>query len=101
MKLPKSKNQFKELKRFLGNLPRKLAVSSFLSFLVLFIFFLSIGALVFYQKVILVQRLELESTQEAIRFKEEIYQDILDVWADKEQEFEAADFKNYPNLFNG
>jgi len=99
MKLLKSKNQLKKLKRFLGNLPRKLAVSSFLSFLVLFFLFLIIGIFIFYRKVFLIQRLELESTQEVIRFQEDVYEEILGVWADKEEKFKAADSKNYPNLF--
>ncbi|MBU0546997.1 hypothetical protein KKA72_02445 [Patescibacteria group bacterium] len=99
MKLSQFKNQFKTTKKFLSNLPRKLVTAPLFAFLIISALFLLIGILIFYQKVIIVKDLEIEPTQNIVYFKEEIYQNILDTWAEREQRFKEADSKKYLDIF--
>jgi len=99
MKLNQFKNKFKAIKKFLGDLPRKLAIAPLSAFLVLLALSLLIGVLIFYQKVILVKKSESESAQSVVCFEEKTYQNILDIWAKREQRFKAADSKKYLDIF--
>ena len=99
MKIPKLKT--KQIKEFLKRIPRILGARAFLTFL-WFLFFSLIGAgLIFYRYSILAEKQKLEVSEEPLQFKEEIYQQVLSVWQEKEKGFEGADLKEYPDPFRG
>lgn len=98
MKIPKLK--IKEIKKPFKKLPRVLAERALLTFLGLFLLSLIFGLIVFYKYSLLVQKAEPQITERPPReFNEKIYQEILRVWQEKEERFQAVDTKEYPDPF--
>jgi hypothetical protein len=97
MKLNQSKNQ--RLKKSLNGLPRKMVSAPLLSFVFFSILFLLIGVIVFYQNVIVVERSEIQSSHSIISFDNDIYEDILNIWTERENRFQSADSKEYMDIF--
>ena len=83
----------------LKKIARVLAENSFVTFLGLFIIALGIGALLFYKYIILVQKTQPQITENPIQFKEKTYEGILQIWEEREKEFQATQSKQYPNPF--
>jgi hypothetical protein len=99
MKFNQDKNKIKIIQRLLSNLPRKIAIAPLSSFLVISTIFLLIGAVIFYQKVILVKKMKIEPNQNVVRFEDKVYQDILNVWIERDKEFQASNSKKYLDIF--
>lgn len=98
--MKKSKTiKFKEIKIFLKKLPKKLAKKAFFTFLGLFLLSLIFSGFVFYSYSIVPKKKILESAKTGLEFKSEIYQEILQIWQNKEEQFEQTDVKQYPDLF--
>jgi O-antigen/teichoic acid export membrane protein len=97
MKIPKFK--IKKIGKFFKKLPRTLGERSFLTFLILLIIALIIGSLVFYKFSFLVKRQEIEVSRIPIKFQEKTYETVLKIWQEKEERFEEANLKEYPNPF--
>lgn len=95
------KINLKKLRYFLGKLPRILAEKPFLTFLVLLLFFLILSSLIFYKYSILSDKAKPEISEKPLAFNEKTYNDILQIWQERKEKFEAADKKEYPNLFWG
>lgn len=93
-------NKIKTIKKILGNLPRKIAIVPLTSFLTISTIFLLIGVIIFYQKVILVKKLEIEPNKNVVRFEDKNYQNILNIWIEREQRFQATDSKKYLDIFS-
>ena len=98
MKKPKI-IRFKEIKIFLKKLPKKLAKKAFLTFLGLFVLSLIFGGFIFYKYSIIPRSEPVESTKVELEFKSELYQEILEIWQNKEEQFEKTATKQYLNLF--
>ncbi len=98
MKKPKT-IKFKEIKVFLKKLPKKLAKKAFFTFLGLFLLSLIFSSLIFYNYSVVPKKKILESTKTGLEFKSETYQEILQIWQNREKQFEQADTKQYPDLF--
>ena len=75
------------------------AEHSFLSILILIFIALLIGGWLFYQYSILTQKAEPQITKQTIQFKENLYQEILDQWQDREEKFKAAGEKEHLDIF--
>ena len=90
---------FKKINACLSGFCHDLAVHAFLSFLVLVLIALLVGGLLFYQCSFSQLKSAPEVTGKIIQFKEGLYQKVLEEWQDREQSFEQADLKEYPNLF--
>ncbi len=88
-----------KLKKFLGKVPLVITTHTFWACLILFILSLAIGANLFYKYNILVQRAEPEGLEQAVFFKEKTYQQVLEIWQEREKRFQEADFKEYPDPF--
>lgn len=98
--MKKSKTiKFKEIKIFLKKLPKKLAEKAFSTFLGLFLLSLIFSSLIFYSYSIVPKKEILESVKAGLEFKSETYQEILQVWQNREEQFEQTDTKQYPDLF--
>jgi len=98
--MKKSKTiKFKEIKVFLKKLPKKLAKKAFFTFLGLFLLSLIFSSLVFYNYSVVPKKKILESTKTGLEFKSETYQEILQIWQNREKQFGQADTKQYPDLF--
>jgi len=75
------------------------AEHSFLSILILISIALLMGGWLFYQYSILAQKAEPQVTGQTIQFKENLYQEILDQWQIRQDSLEAADEKEYLDIF--
>jgi len=98
MKTPRT-IKLKQIKIFIKKLPKKLAEKAFLTFLGLFVLSLIFGGFIFYKYSINPQSESVEGRKIGLKFKSEIYQKILQVWQNNEEQFEKTDAKQYPNLF--
>ncbi len=94
-----TKIEINKIKEFFKNLSRSLAEHAFLTFLALFFISLIIGGYLFYQYSILAQKVQPKIIREPIQFKEDLYQKILQEWQIRQERFEKADIKEYPNFF--
>ncbi len=97
MKIPKFKTE--KTKKFLKKLPRILGEQSFLTFFGLLLIALILGGFIFYQYSFLVEKEKPEVSEEPLKFKEKIYQEVLETWQEKEKRFEEVNLKQYPDLF--
>ena len=94
-----NKIKIKKIEGFLKKLPRILGERAFLTFFGLVILALIFGAIVFYKYNFLTKKSEPQTTENPLKFKEKTYEDVLKIWQEKEERFEGADLKEYPNPF--
>ena len=90
-------------KIFKANFFRKAAIKAayhplFSSFLFLFIALL-IGGFLFYRYVLLAQRMDFKDISPEPLLKEDVYNEVFKAWQEQEENFKAADAKEYPNPF--
>lgn len=97
MKIPKLK--FEKLTKFFKKLPRILGTHTFLTFLGLLVLALIFGSLIFYKYSFLAEKEKPEVFEKPLQFKEKTYQEVLKIWQKREERFEEADFKEYPDPF--
>ncbi len=97
MKLKKIK--LENIKTRLKKLPKNLAEKAFLTFLKLFCISLIFGSFIFYQYVILGQKIEPQVTEKPIQFKEKTYESVLRFWQVREETIKEIDSKSYSNPF--
>jgi hypothetical protein len=97
MKMPKIKT--KNIKDFSKKIPKKLAVYAFLTFLGILLIFSIISVFIFYQNVTLAQRKEIEVSESPLEFDKITYQQILDIWEQKEKKFNELDSEEHLNIF--
>ena len=97
MKILKLKT--KKIKAFLKKIPKILGARAFLTFLGLLFFSLIGGGIIFYRYSILVEKTELDVSEEPLQFKEKTYQEVLKTWQEKEKKFREADLKQYLDPF--
>lgn len=98
MKIPRLKT--KKIRVFCKKLPKVLAFHSFLTFLGLMLVALIFSGLIFYKYVILIQKMEPKITEKPLQFKEKTLENILKIWQEREDKFNAVEIKNYLNLFH-
>lgn len=91
--------KLRKLKQFFEKIPIILAEKSFLTFLVLLLFFLVLSSFIFYKYSILAGKAKPEISEKPLIFKEKTYETILQTWQERKEKFEGADKKEYPNLF--
>lgn len=89
----------KKIGVFLKKLPKVLGEKAFLTYLGLLVLALILGGFIFYQYNILAKKTEVQVTEKLLGFEKEVYDKVLKIWQEKEENFEGADFKEYPNLF--
>ena len=88
-----------KIKKLLKELPIILGRNAFLSFLVLFAISLIFGGIIFYFNYLLIERIEPEITKAEFKFQSKTYQDVLNVWQEKDGILKKTDSKTYPNPF--
>ncbi len=76
------------------------AENSFYFSLVLIFLAILCGGLIFYKYAVLAQRAEVKISTKPFQFDEKAYKEIITRWQEREQEFNAADTKNYIDAFN-
>jgi len=96
-----SRIKFNKIKVFFSKLPRILGEKAFLFFLALLFLALIFSGIVFYRYSFLIQnkKPEISQSEKPIQFKEKIYQDILQIWQEREERFNEAETKQYPDPF--
>lgn len=97
VKLPKIK--LNKIIIFFRKAPRVMAERAFFSFLLLFLISLILGGLIFYQYNILTKRKEVTQLENFLQFKEKTYEDVLDIWREREKIFKEAGTKKYFDIF--
>jgi len=95
------KIKFKKIKKSLKNLPRTLAEKSFLTFLSLLFIVLFSGSGVFYYSYVFLTEISDETIEEEklLKLDMESQQKVLKEWQKRNENFYAADFKEYPDPF--
>lgn len=94
-----SKIKTKKIKLFFKKIPKKLAVYAFLTFLGILLIFFIFSVFIFYQNVTLAQRKEIEISESLLGFDKIIYQQVLDVWEQREKRFKDVSSEEYFNIF--
>lgn len=94
------KIEIKKIKKFFKKLPRILGKKAFFASLSFILFSLILGSILFYQYSVLAEKREPEITGAPLRFQEKNYEDVLKIWQERENKFEAADIKEYPDPFS-
>ena len=98
--MPKLKKfKLKEVTVFFQKLPLILGKNAFLTFLGLFILALIFASFVFYTSYILIKDIDFDIIQEEFKFDSQAYQEVLEIWQEKEKRLKETDSKIYPNPF--
>ena len=98
--MPKLKKfKLKEIIVFFQKLPFILGKNAFLTFLGLFILALIFASFVFYTNYILIKDIDSDIIQKEFKFDSQTYQEILEIWQEKEKRLKETDSKIYPNPF--
>lgn len=98
--MPKLKKfKLKEITVFFQKLPLILGKNAFLTFLGLFVLALIFASFIFYINYILIKDIDFDVIQEEFKFDSQTYQEVLEIWQEKEQRFKETDSKIYPNPF--
>jgi len=92
--------KIKKLKEFLKKLVWIIGGNAGIALLILFFLSLILGGFVFYKYGFLVEKLEPQIIEKPLQFKEAIFQKIFQEWQIRQQKFEQADSKVYPDLFS-
>ena len=88
------------IKEFFKKLAWIIGRNTGIALLILFFLALILGGFVFYKYGFLVEKLEPQIIEKTLQFKGTIYQKISQEWQIRQQKFEQADLKEYPNLFS-
>jgi hypothetical protein len=91
--------RLKNIKVSLGKLPKMLAKKAFLVFLGLFILSLTFGVFIFYEYRTKIREGLPEAAEKQLKFRTEIYNNILEIWQKREKIFKQTSSKSYPNPF--
>lgn len=83
------------LKKSVWIIGRNSAPTFFILFFVTFI----LGGFIFYKYSFLAEKIEPQITEQPLRFKESLFQEILKEWENREKRFEEAELKEYPDPF--
>lgn len=83
---------------FLKKLPWIIATRVLLTS-IFFLFLALLIAAIFYKYETLIFKIQPDISQELIQFREDLYQKILEEWENREERFNQADLKEYPNPF--
>jgi hypothetical protein len=89
----------KKIKEWFAKLPLALAERSFLVSLILILLALALGGIFFYKYDVLANKNTPQPEAISLKFENGSYQRILAEWQTRQEKFEAADFRNYPDPF--
>jgi|WetSurMetagenome_2_1015567.scaffolds.fasta_scaffold834923_1 hypothetical protein len=89
-----------KIKKIFKNIPQIVAQKAFLFSIIFILMALLTGAALFYKYDALVERQELPAGQSTLNLKQEIYLSILTQWQSRQEKFNVADFKNWPDPFS-
>lgn len=92
IKIKKIKDYFKRLVWITGE-------KAPFTLLILLLLALILGSFVFYKYSFLVEKSKPEVTRKPRQFEEAVFQRILKEWQIRQERFEGADLKEYPDLF--
>jgi len=94
------KIKLKKLKKRLKQVPKSLADHVFGFFMLLVFIFLILGGIIFYQYSFLTEKMQPVALPATVQYKENAFNEILDQWSKREERFQEAETKQYPDLFN-
>lgn len=91
--------KLKQIEVFCRALPRVLAEKSFLTSLLFIFFALVLGGILYYRYDFLASKNEPQPNEISLKLQNEAYLSVLSEWQERQDKFEAADFKNWPDQF--
>ena len=97
-KIPKINT--KKIIDFVKKLPWILGKKAFLTFLISLFIWIIIGGIIFYQSIFSLKNEDVKILEKQLMFKEKNYQNILEVWEEKEKNIEEINSKQYINPFS-
>jgi len=92
--------KLKNAQLFLKRLPWLIGERLFISILISFLICLLAAGLIFYRCAWKIREAEPSAQETTIKFKKDIFQSLTEEWAEREAAFQAAEEKEYPNLFD-
>jgi len=95
LKIPKTGG----IKQFLLKLPLWLASHAFLTFLMLFLISLAFASYAFFKYSFSVKKVSPQTSEKQIRFDRETYQAVIDIWQERENDFEEPSSGDQINPF--
>lgn len=90
---------FKKIKYYFLKIPGLLAENAFFTFLGLFLIALAISSVLFYKYDILIKKAVVKTDDQPIEFKGQTHSSVMQIWQEREKNFEQADSKIYLNPF--
>ena len=94
-----NQSKLMRVKKYLAGSFRFAAEHLFFTFVILICIAVLLGSAAFYKYGIMPQKIEPKLNLRIAKFEENIYQKILADWQSRGERFEAAQTKNYPDLF--
>ncbi len=91
--------QLKNLGSFLKKLPIVLGENAFLIFLGLLLLSLNFGGIVFFRYYTLSEKEVPQIIDGQLQFNNKAYQEILEIWEERDQKFEKTTLKEYVSPF--
>jgi len=91
----------RKIKQNLKKLPKGLAENAFLVSLILFFLALILGGLELYQCISLIEKKEqkINTTGKILLFNEKSFQEILNIWQERQKRFEEIKPEEFLHLF--
>lgn len=93
------KINLKQIGDFCKTAPLVMAEKSFLSSLIFIFFALILGGILFYRYDILTDRKEPIVGEVSLKLQKEAYLSVVAEWQSRQEKFDSADFKNWPDPF--
>ena len=94
-----SQLKLNKIKKYLSGAFRFAAEHLFFTFIALIFIAVFFSIVVFYEYGVLPRKAEIDLGIGVIKFKENTYQKILQEWQGRQERFEAAKTREYPDLF--
>lgn len=91
--------KIKKIKEFLKRSLWVIGENFTSTFFILFFLALIIGGFIFYKYSFLAEKIEPQITEQPLRFKESLFQEILEEWENREKRFEETELREHPDLF--
>jgi hypothetical protein len=92
--------KIRDFQERLGKIPRILGENAFIAFLVFFGISLIFGVIVFYTYAVLAEKTEIGTIEKQLRFELGVYDKVLTVWQNDNDQAQRTANKSYLNLFS-
>ena len=98
--MPKFKQiKFKGFQKFFGGIVRFLCERALFTFFLFLLLSFLFSSYIYYQYSILTERTQLEAIGQSVKFNKSNYEEVLNIWQERDKKFHEVGVKEYPELF--